>query len=100
MALKQDLSIVQPHSSDLVDIFSGEGVMMDYFLHFANTLDPNGSISPRAQLAWPKYSTESEDLLTFLPNRGPDAPLVGLEKDTYRQEGLAWLETKAAKYQL
>jgi hypothetical protein len=75
-------------------------VTSDYFLHFANTLDPNGSISPRAQLAWPKYSTGSKDLLTFLPNRGPGTPLVGLEKDTYREEAIAWFEEKAMKYQL
>ena len=58
--------------------------MTDYFIRFINTLDPNGSSSPRAQVEWPKYDPERPRLLTFLPER-EEVP-VTVTEDDFRKE--------------
>jgi carboxylesterase type B len=55
---------------------------MDYLIHFATNLDPNGGSSPW----WPQYTTECPDLMTFLPTAG-----TNITQDTYRAEGIQFV---------
>lgn len=57
--------------------------MADYLINFVNDLDPNGG----SLLSWPKYSTSTQELLTFIDGL---IPLV-LTKDTFRQDGTSFL---------
>jgi hypothetical protein len=52
---------------------------MDYLIHFATNLDPNGGSSPR----WPQYTNVSPQLLTLLPSNSTD-----IMQDTFRADGL------------
>ncbi|KAF9779512.1 Alpha/Beta hydrolase protein [Thelephora terrestris] len=85
------------HSSDLADIFGG-GVMADYFIRFINTLDPNGSSSPRAQVEWPTYDTENLRLLTFLPDY--NEPSVIVTDDNFRKEQIELFVEMAKRYRM
>ncbi|PFH47077.1 hypothetical protein AMATHDRAFT_153021 [Amanita thiersii Skay4041] len=67
------------HASDLLNSYGG-GELGDYLIFFANTLNPNRPF----RFSWPKYSTASRSILTFLDGL---IPLL-IEKDTYRQEGM------------
>jgi acetylcholinesterase len=55
---------------------------MDYLIHFATNLDPNGGSSPR----WPQYTIASPQLMTFLPLRPTD-----ITQNTYRADGIDYL---------
>ena len=70
--------------------------MTDYFIHFINTLDPNGSSSPRAQAAWPKYDLERPRLLTFLPEH--KMPSVVVTDDDFREEQMVFFAEMAKRY--
>jgi len=85
------------HSSDLMNVFGG-GVMTDYFIRFINTLDPNGSTSPRAQAEWPKYDPERPLLLTFLPEHAN--PSVIVTDDNFRQEQMEWFAEMTKRYSM
>ncbi|KAH9970731.1 Alpha/Beta hydrolase protein [Lactifluus volemus] len=69
------------HGSDLLFTY-GPGELMDYLIHFATNLDPNGGSSPW----WPQYTTVSPDLMTFLPTAG-----TNITQDTYRAEGIQFV---------
>lgn len=85
------------HSSDLVNVFGG-GIMADYFIRFINTLDPNGSSSPRAQVKWPRYDTEQPRLLTFLPEY--EDPSVIVTDDDFRNEQTEFFVGLAGRYRM
>ena len=87
----------QAHSSDLANVFGG-GVMVDYFIRFINTLDPNGSSDPRAQVEWPRYDPERPQLLTFLPEH--EKPSVVLTDDSFRKEQMEWLAEMMKRYRM
>ena len=87
----------QAHSSDLMNVFGG-GVMADYFIRFINTLDPNGSSSPRAQVEWPRYDPERPRLLTFLPER--KEPSVIVTEDDFRKEPMEFFAEMAKRYRM
>ena len=87
----------QAHSSDLADVFGG-GVMADYFIRFINTLDPNGSSSPRAQAEWPRYDTEQPRLMTFLPEY--KEPSVVVTDDDFRKEQIELFVEMAKRYRM
>lgn len=53
--------------------------MTEYLIRFAAKLDPNGGIL----LNWPKYTTDSPKLLTFLDGLVPET----LTDDTFRVDG-------------
>ncbi|KAL0573980.1 hypothetical protein V5O48_007972 [Marasmius crinis-equi] len=71
------------HSSDIFNVY-GRGKLTDYLIRFATTLDPNGSGTPE----WPKYTTESPQLLTFVDDLL--AP-TRITQDTYRKEPMGAL---------
>jgi carboxylesterase type B len=93
----QNRATSQAHSSDLMNVFGG-GVMTDYFIRFVNTLDPNGSPSPRAQAEWPRYDPERPQLLTFLPEYVK--PSVVVTDDNFRKEPMDWFAEMAKRYRM
>ena len=62
----------------------GGGNLADLFIHFANTLDPNGA--PGIAQSWPKYNNSNPVLLEFSGNT-----TLGLINDTYRAEAIDYL---------
>ncbi|KAI0060454.1 carotenoid ester lipase precursor [Artomyces pyxidatus] len=65
------------HGSDLQFTY-GPGDLTDYFIRFANNLNPNGVGSTH----WPQYSNECPKQLTLW-----DGPTSNITEDTYRVEG-------------
>ena len=61
--------------------------MADFLINFVNNLDPNG----KTGISWPKYTTSSPQLLTFLDGLTP----LTITNDDYRVDGLNFL-TKLA----
>ncbi|KAF9464209.1 carotenoid ester lipase precursor [Collybia nuda] len=80
--LSKRLKALPVHASDILNVYGG-GEMTDYLIRFATTLDPNG----KSGLQWPKYTTSSPKLLTFLDGLIPQI----ITQDTYRKEGMAFL---------
>ena len=72
--------------------------MTDYFIQFINTLDPNGSSSPRAQAEWPRYDPELPQLLTFLPEH--KNPSVIVTDDNFRKEQIEWFAEISKRYRM
>lgn len=60
------------------------GNMADLFIHFVNTLDPNGA--PGITQEWPKYDNANPVLLEFSENT-----TLGLMNDTYREDAIDFL---------
>jgi len=79
------------HSSDLGNVY-GPGDLTDYLVNFVNDLNPNGPTT----LQWPKYSTSTAVLLTFLDG---DVPQV-LTTDTYRTDAMAYSIELGLEYPL
>jgi len=57
--------------------------MEDYLIHFVNNLDPNGN----TDINWPKYTTQSPRLLTFLDGLIP----LTITGDTFRKEAIDFM---------
>jgi len=72
--------------------------MTDYFIRFVNTLDPNGSPSPRAQVEWPRYDPERPRLLTFLPEH--KEPSVIVTEDNFRKEPIEFFAEMSKRYRM
>ena len=72
--------------------------MTDYFIRFINTLDPNGSSSPRAQVEWPRYDPERPLLLTFLPEY--EKFPVTVTEDNFRKEPMDFFAKLAKRYRM
>lgn len=72
--------------------------MADYFIRFINTLDPNGSSSPRAQVKWPSYEPERPRLLTFLPEY--KEPSLIVTDDDFRKEPMEWIAELSKRYRM
>ncbi|OJA18273.1 hypothetical protein AZE42_04997 [Rhizopogon vesiculosus] len=68
------------HTTDLLNVYGG-GDMTTYLVRFVTNLDPNGS----GTLAWPKWTTSSPNLLTFLDGLFPQT----ITQDTYRSTAIA-----------
>ncbi|KIP05209.1 hypothetical protein PHLGIDRAFT_74623 [Phlebiopsis gigantea 11061_1 CR5-6] len=80
--LKLTPGLGSAHSTDLLNVYTG-GDMAVYLINFANHFDPNGS----GLLSWPKYTTSSPRLLTFL-----DGPIpLEISQDTYRTDAMNFL---------
>jgi acetylcholinesterase len=78
----KDLPLIgSAHGSDL-DYTYGPGELMDFAIHFATNLDPNGGSSPR----WPQYTDGSPQLMTLLTPNG-----TSITQDTYRADALGYL---------
>ena len=54
--------------------------MADYLINFVNNLDPNG----KTGIFWPRYTTSSPQLLTFLDGRIP----LTITEDNFRVSGI------------
>jgi acetylcholinesterase len=59
--------------------------MTTYLVQFVNSLNPNGN----GLTNWPKYTTDSPQLLTMLDGFIPRV----ITLDTFRQEPVAFLES-------
>ncbi|KAF8895233.1 carotenoid ester lipase precursor [Infundibulicybe gibba] len=70
------------HASDILNVYGG-GEMADYLIRFAATLNPNGQTG----INWPKYTTQSPQLLTFLDGLVP----LTITQDTYRKDAMNFL---------
>ena len=57
--------------------------MTDYLIRFVANLDPNGITG----VNWPKYRTESPNMLTFFDG----LTKLGITQDTYRQEPITYM---------
>lgn len=75
--------VFQTHGSEIPNMYGG-GDVGDLFIHFANTLNPNGG--PTQKLPWPKYRTSAPTLLEFVGNTS-----LQLTEDTYREDGIGFL---------
>ncbi|KAI0298090.1 Alpha/Beta hydrolase protein [Multifurca ochricompacta] len=80
------------HGSDLLNSY-GLGELTDYLIRFATTLDPNGGLSPQ----WPRYTTASPQLLTFLDIPVPSTTIT---QDTYRADGIEFVTKLSLAYPL
>ena len=77
---------VQFHGSD--DVYgSGNRDLVGFFIRFAHTLDPNVGAPSTGTVHWPRYSSASPALMTFLDGAVP----LALSNDTYRSEGFELL---------
>ncbi|KAI0298097.1 carotenoid ester lipase precursor [Multifurca ochricompacta] len=80
------------HGSDLLNSY-GLGELTDYLIRFATNLDPNGGLSPQ----WPRYTTASPQLLTFLDIPVPSTTIT---QDTYRADGIEFATKLSLAYPL
>ncbi|KAK7042640.1 carboxylic ester hydrolase [Favolaschia claudopus] len=84
------------HSTELANAY-GAGDLGARFIRFTATLDPNfpdSSNSTSSNLFWPRYTTKSPQLLTFLDGDVPQT----LTKDDYRAEAIEALTQLELKY--
>jgi len=78
------------HGSDL---FPGSRITHPYVVNFVNNLDPN----IQGELSWPEYRTEGPEseslqILTFFDILlNPFFPSVRVERDSYREDAIAYL---------
>ncbi|VDC05627.1 unnamed protein product [Peniophora sp. CBMAI 1063] len=79
------------HATDILNVYA-DGEMTEYLVRFVATLDPNGG----SLLEWPKYTTSSPTLLTFLDGLTP----LKLTQDTFRENGFDVLTDLSLKYPL
>jgi carboxylesterase type B len=59
-----------------------DGELTDYLINFVTNLDPNGPTVP----AWPGYTTEAPNLMTFSDLIGQ--PKTQVTQDTFREEAM------------
>ncbi|KAJ7192633.1 carotenoid ester lipase precursor [Mycena pura] len=69
------------HSTELTNAYGG-GDLGAHFIRFASTLNPSSNSS--GDIAWPRYTTNSPQTLTFLDG---DVPLT-MTNDDYRVEAI------------
>jgi acetylcholinesterase len=81
----------QFHASDLVQTILGHAELQDYLINFINHLDPNGasnaSLLNETLINWPRFSTDTRELLTILDGSVP----LTITKDDFRQEPIQFL---------
>ena len=76
----------QFHGSD--NVYGSRNLdLVDFFVRFAHTLDPNVGAPRTGAVHWPRYSSASPALMTFLDGAVP----LALSNDTYRSEGFELL---------
>ncbi|KAG0698057.1 Alpha/Beta hydrolase protein [Suillus ampliporus] len=85
------------HASSLFTNFFLGGDMSSRLLRFATYLDPNGGSDLELfDIPWPKWTSSSRDLLTYV-----DGPIPQwIEKDTYRADAISYLGEQNGKYPL
>ncbi|KAG0698814.1 Alpha/Beta hydrolase protein [Suillus ampliporus] len=77
------------HTSDLENVYGG-GDMASRLVRFVASLDPNDA----GDLEWPKWTSSSPNLLTFLDGSIPQE----ITQDTYRAEEMAYLTEVFLQY--
>ncbi|KAK7018158.1 COesterase domain-containing protein [Favolaschia claudopus] len=73
------------HTSDVRNVFN-KGELTDYLINFVTNLDPNGPTVP----AWPQYSAEKPNLMTFSDGLFGKA-VTDVTQDTFRGEAMGVL---------
>ena len=86
--------LLQAHGTDLAFVYGqgGDGDLAAYLINFVNNLDPNG----KTGIQWPKYTTNSPALLTFLDGIIP----LAITNDDYRVEGFDLITELSLKFPL
>ncbi|KAI0718159.1 carotenoid ester lipase precursor [Cerioporus squamosus] len=79
------------HGTDILNVYGG-GDMTDYLVNFVNNLDPNG----KTGISWPKYTTASPKLLTFLDGVTP----LTITNDDYRVDAFNLVTKLSLEFQL
>ncbi|KAJ7886362.1 Alpha/Beta hydrolase protein [Mycena leptocephala] len=69
------------HTTDVFNVYK-DGELTDYLINFVTNLDPNGPTVP----AWPGYTTEAPNLMTFSDLIGQ--PKTQVTQDTFREEAM------------
>jgi len=64
--------------------------MAAYLVRFVTNLDPNGA----GTLSWPKWTTSSPNLLTFLDGLFPQQ----ITQDTYRADAITYMNSVNLQY--
>ena len=80
---------MQYHASDLDILFGGQD-LADYAINFVNHHNPNG----RGNATWPRYTPANPTLFTLLDGNVTHA----LSQDTFRAEGIEYLNRLLLKY--
>ncbi|KAJ7648066.1 carotenoid ester lipase precursor [Roridomyces roridus] len=80
-----DLSLFFPPPSPVVDTDT-DTVVVDSFINFINTLNPNLPAPLSNTTLWPKWTSEDKQLLTLSDPLGVD-----VEKDDFREAGIDFL---------
>ena len=76
----------QFHGSD--NVYGSRNLdLVDFFVRFAHTLDPNVGAPRTGAVHWPRYSSASPALMTFLDGAVP----LALSNGTYMSEGFELL---------
>ncbi|KAF8188779.1 carotenoid ester lipase precursor [Mycena galopus ATCC 62051] len=84
------------HSSELSNAYGG-GDLGERFIRFTTTLNPNSPTSTSdngTDIVWPRYTTESKEMLTFLDGDIPQT----ITQDNYRVEGIQALTDLVLKF--
>lgn len=71
--------------------------MIDYFVNFANTLDPNDATDP-SLIHWPQWSLLTPHMLEFVDRPLGGALGLAITLDNYRQASMAYLIALSLKY--
>jgi len=84
--LKRLVYHFQVHGIDLVSAWAPNGELRDYFIRFANTLDPNGKEG--LGISWPKWDPAKPKALV-----GTDSLLTPLtiQNDNYRSRAMDYV---------
>ena len=85
---------IQVHASDLISAYA-KADFTDYVINFVNNLTPNAPDVNRPN--WPQYSTSSPQLLTLQDDL---LKPITMTQDTYRQDGIAFLNQLALAHPL
>ncbi|KAF7366927.1 Carboxylic ester hydrolase [Mycena sanguinolenta] len=70
------------HGSEVPTAYGGD--LSEYFIRFVATLNPSPASNTSTQIAWPRYTAKSPNMLTFLDG---DVPLT-ITQDDYREEAI------------
>lgn len=67
-------------------------ILSDFIINFADDLDPNMPNS--SYIHWPKYTTKSPSLMTFLDGTTP----LSITQDSFRKAGIEFLTRVTTQY--
>ncbi|KAI0763539.1 carotenoid ester lipase precursor [Trametes elegans] len=91
---KSTAIIGSAHTSDVFLNVYAPADMTDFLINFVNHLDPNGQNG--SKIAWPRYTKESPQLMTFLDGSEP----LSITEDNYREESIALVQKLSLEHPL